>query len=301
MRFRLIDAEKDHHDVSLLARVLGVSRQGYYAWAARGRRGASARARRDAELTEKIRAHHAASDEIYGAPRVHADLRELDGIRIGRKRVARLMRAAGLAGVSRRRGCRTTITDRKAAAASDLVKRKFEADEPDRIWTADITYVPTWQGFHYLAVVLDVFSRRIVGWAMAEHMRTELVTDALAMAIGQRRPDAGVIHHSDKGGQYTSVAFGRRCEQAGVRRSTGRTGTCFDNAITESFFASLECELLDRRTFHTRSQAERAVFAYIEGFYNPRRRHSANGQLSPAEYERRQALKPFHKDNYAAA
>ncbi|WP_329430884.1 IS3 family transposase [Streptosporangium sp. NBC_01495] len=298
MKYRLIDAEKDHHDVSLLARVLGVSRQGYYAWA---KRGPSTRACRDAELTEKIHRHHTASDEVYGAPRIHADLREIDGEKVGRKRVARLMRAAGLAGVSRRKGCRTTIADRRAAAASDLVKRKFEADEPNRIWTADITYVPTWQGFVYLAVVLDVFSRRIVGWAMADHMRTELVTDALAMAIHQRRPSAGVIHHSDKGSQYTSIAFGQRCEQAGVRPSTGRTGTCFDNAITESFFASLECELIDRRTFRTRSEAERAVFAYIEGFYNPRRRHSANGQLSPTEYERRHALKSIQEDGYAAA
>lgn len=199
MRYRLIDAEKDHHEVSLLARVLGVSRQGYYAWVARQRRGLSARARRDAELTEQIRAHHQASDQIYGAPRIHADLRELDGVRVGRKRVARLMRAAGLAGVSRRKGVRTTITDPRAGSASDLVRRNFSAEEPNRIWTADITYVPTWQGFVYLAVVLDVFSRRIVGWAMAEHMRTELVTDALAMALHQRRPEAGVIHHSDKG------------------------------------------------------------------------------------------------------
>ncbi|MET8008311.1 IS3 family transposase, partial [Nonomuraea glycinis] len=260
MKFRLIDAEKDHHDVSLLARVLGVSRQGYYAWADRRRRGPSARARQDQVLTEQIRRHHQASDEIYGAPRIHVDLRELDGVRVGRKRVARLMRTAGLAGVSRRKGCRTTITDKRAASASDLVKRLFFAEEPDQVWTADITYVPTWQGFVYLAVVLDVFSRRIVGWAMAEHMRTELVTDALAMALHQRRPQAGVIHHSDKGSQYTSIAFGQRCEQAGVRPSTGRTGTCFDNAITESFFASLECELIDRRTFRTRSEAKRALF-----------------------------------------
>jgi putative transposase len=197
MKFRLIDAEKDHHDVSLMARALGVSRQGYYAWA---KRGLSARARQDQVLTEKIRRHHAASDEIYGAPRIHADLREIDGVGVGRKRVARLMRAAGLAGVSRRKGTPTTIRDGRAAA-TDLVRREFHAAEPNRIWTADITYVPTWQGFLYLAVVLDVFSRRIVGWAMAEHMRTELVTDALAMAIHQRRPDAGVIHHSDKGSQ----------------------------------------------------------------------------------------------------
>jgi putative transposase len=301
MKYRLIHAEKDHHEVSLLARVLGVSRQGYYAWAARQRRGPSARARRDAGLTERIRRHHQASDEIYGAPRIHADLRELEGVRVGRKRVARLMRAAGLAGVSRRRSARTTVTDPRARSASDLVRRNFCAEEPNRIWTADITYVPTWQGFVYLAVVLDVFSRRIVGWAMAEHMRTELVTDALAMALYQRRPETGVIHHSDKGSQYTSIAFGQRCEQAGVRPSTGRTGTCFDNAITESFFASLECELIDRRILRTRSEAERALFSYIEGFYNPRRRHSANGQVSPAEYERRHALNNAQDLDYAAA
>jgi putative transposase len=298
MRYRLIHAEKDHHDVSLLARVLGVSRQGYYAWT---KRGPCARAQRDQARTEKIREHHEDSDGIYGAPRIHADLREFDGVRIGRKRVARLMRAAGLAGVSRRKGVKTTLTDRRAATPADLVRRRFTAAEPNRVWTADVTYVPTWQGFLYLAVVLDVFSRRIVGWAMAEHMRTELVSDALAMAIHQRRPQAGVIHHSDKGSQYTSIAFGQRCAQAGVRPSTGRTGSCFDNAITESFFASLECELIDRCVFRTRSQAERAVFGYIEGFYNPRRRHSANGQLSPSEYERRHALKNPQEDDYAAA
>ncbi|GLW12970.1 hypothetical protein Misp01_80980 [Microtetraspora sp. NBRC 13810] len=206
MKFRLIHAEKDHHEVSLLARVLGVSRQGYYAWVARQRRGPSARAHRDAELTERIRAHHQACDEIYGAPRIHAGLRELDGARVGRKRVARLMRAVGPAGVSRRKGCRTTIADKRATAASDLVKRQFTAAEPDRVRTADITYVPTWEGFVYLAVVLDVFSRRIVGWAMAEHMRTELVTDAPAMAPHRRRPRAGVIHHSDKGPSNTRLS-----------------------------------------------------------------------------------------------
>lgn len=229
MRFRLIHAEKDHHDVSLLARVLGVSRQGYYAWTKRLQRGPSARARRDAKLAEKIRAHHTASDEIYGAPSIHADLREIDGIHIGRKRVARLMRTAGLTGVTRRKGCRTTIPSRQAAAA-DLVRRKFTTDQPNRVWTADITYVPTWQGFLYLAVVLDVFSRRIVGWAMADHMRTELVTDALAMAIHQRRPDPGVIHHSDKGSQPStprspSVSDASRPASAHRRAGPGRAST----------------------------------------------------------------------------
>ncbi|ACZ87639.1 IS3 family transposase [Streptosporangium roseum] len=184
MRFRLIHPEKDHHDVCLLARVLGVSRQGYYAWATRG---PSIRARQDAELTEKIRRHHQVPDEIFGAPRIQADLREPAGIGVGRKRVARLMRAAGPAGVSRRKGTRTTIRD-GGAAATDPVRREFTAAEPNRIWTADITYAPTWQGFLYLAVVLDAFSRRIVGWAMADHMRAEPVTNALAMAIGSAPP-----------------------------------------------------------------------------------------------------------------
>jgi putative transposase len=301
MKFRLIHAEKDHHEVSLLARVLGVSRQGYYAWAARQRRGPSMRARRDAELTEQIHRHHRASDEIYGAPRIHADLREFDGVRVGRKRVARLMRQAGISALQPKKRGKTTIRVPGVRVCDDLVERQFRPKEPNRLWVADITYLPSWEGWVYLAAVQDAYSRRIVGWAMAEHMRTELVTDALAMALHQRRPQAGVIHHSDKGSQYTSIAFGWRCEQAGVRPSTGRTGTCFDNAITESFFASLECELIDRRTFRARSEAERALFSYIEGFYNPRRRHSANGQLSPAEYERRHALKNAQDLDYAAA
>ena len=161
------------------------------------------------------------------------------------------------------------------------------AAAPNTKWTADITYVPTDQGWLYLAVVMDAFSRRIVGWAMAEHMRAELVCDALAMAVSVRRPGPGLIHHSDKGSQYTSLAFGRRCDQAGIAPSTGRTGSCYDNAVTESFFASLETELIDRTRFPSRTDAQREVFSYIEGFYNPWRRHSANGQLSPAEYERR--------------
>lgn len=297
MKYRLIHAEKAHHAVSLLARVLGVSRQGYYAWA---KRGPSVRARRDAELTEAIRGHHHRSHGIYGAPRIHADLRE-DGERLGRKRVARLMRQAGISGVTRRKGTATTVVDRRAFAAPDLVRREFNASAPDRVWTADITYIPTWEGFLYLAVVLDVFSRRIIGWAMADHLRTELVTDALAMAVDRRRPSPGVIHHSDKGSQYTSLSFGHRCREAGIRPSTGRTGSCFDNAITESFFASLECELIDRTTFATRVQAQRAVFAYLEGFYNTRRRHSANGHLSPITYERRHAEMISPPVSYAAA
>ena len=289
MSYRLIDENTAHHDVSLMARLLGVSRQGYYAWK---RRGPSRRETQDAALTEKIKAHHERSHGTYGAPRIQADLRETDGLPVGRRRVARLMRAAGLVGVHRRTG-RASLTrqDRQAQAAPDLIGRDFTAQAPNLCWTADITYVPTQEGWLYLAVVLDLFSRKIVGWAMADHMRTELVTDALAMAIAARRPRPGLVHHSDKGSQYTSLTFGQRCEKAGVRPSTGRTGSCYDNAVTESFFASLETELIDRTTFHTRKHAEQALFAYIEGFYNPRRRHSANDQLSPAEFERRHAAK----------
>lgn len=210
------------------------------------------------------------------------------------------MRQAGISGVTRRTGT-TTVVARRAYAAPDLVRREFTASAPDRVWTADITYVPTGEGFLYLAVVLDVFSRRIIGWAMADHLRTELVTDALAMAVDRRQPRPGVIHHSDKGSQYTSLTFGNRCCQAGIRPSTGRTGSCFDNAVTESFFASLECELLDRSTFATRAKAQRAVFAYIEGFYNTHRRHSAHGQLSPTDYERHHTETISPAASYAAA
>ena len=204
---------------------------------------------------------------------------------MGRKRVARLMRRAGLRGISRRKGTRTTTRDARARPTPDLVERDFSADAPDRLWVADITYIPTWAGFLFLAVVLDAFSRRVVGWSMANHLRTRLVLDALDMALWQRRPD-GVIHHSDQGSQYTSIAFGQRCRDARVRPSTGSVGDCYDNAMCESFFATLECELLGRRSFRSHAEARMAVFEFIEGWYNPRRRHSAIGYLSPVNYER---------------
>ena len=234
-----------------------------------------------------IRRIHRDSHGTYGMPRVHAQLRA-GGCRVGRKRVARLMREAGLAGVSRRRGTRTTCPEPGRLAAPDRVERVFRADAPDRIWVADITYVPTATGFLYLAIVLDVFSRKVVGWAMANHLRTELVLEALNMAIGQRRPQ-GVIHHSDKGTQYTSLAFGKRCREMGVVTSTGSAGDCYDNAMAESFFATLECELIDRRSFRTHADARMAIFQFIEGWYNTRRLHSALGYLSPNEFERRAA------------
>ena len=220
----------------------------------------------------------------YGAPRIQAELAE-QGTPVSRKRVARVMRQAGLAGVSRRKGPRTTRRDAQARPAPDLVEREFHADAPDRLWVADITYVPTLAGFLYLAIVLDVFSRRIVGWAMAGHLRTELVLDALDMAVEQRRPDS-VIHHSDQGCQYTSFAFGERCRRWGVVPSMGSVGDCFDNAMAESFFATLECELLDRTHFHDHHQARRAIFEFIEGWYHRHRRHRGLGQQSPMAFER---------------
>ena len=245
----------------------------------------SARAQSDARLSERIWALHQRSRSSYGVPRILEDLQE-EGERINHKRVARLMRSAGLVGNSRRKGFKTTVRDRDARPAPDRVQRCFTAERPDRLWVADITYVPTLAGFLFLAVVMDVFSRRIVGWAMATHLRTELILDALNMAIYQRRPQ-DVIHHSDQGTQYTSIAFGARCKEAGIRPSMGSVGDCFDNAMCESFFATLECELLDRSRFETQAEAKMAIFDFIEGWYNPHRRHSSIGYLSPVNYERR--------------
>jgi putative transposase len=243
---------------------MGVSTSGFYAWLARPM---STRAVADAELTDRIREIHARSRGTYGVPRVHAEL-AAQGVRIGRKRAARLMRAAGLEGVTRRHKHRTTRRSAADSAAPDLLERDFTATGADQKWVADITYVPTWAGFVYLAVVLDVWSRRIVGWATSDSLHTQVVLDALNMAIWRRRPDT-VIHHSDKGCQYTSIAFGLRCAEAGVRPSTGSAGDCFDNAMAESFFASLECELLDRTRFTNRRQATLAVVDYIEGDVDP--------------------------------
>jgi putative transposase len=273
-------ANRAIYAVATMCRVLAVSASGYYAWR---QRPPSARARADVELSTRIRAIHQYSRSTYGAPRIHQELRAAE-IRVGCKRVARLMKAASLRGASRRQWVITTVRDRHIRPAPDLVERNFTATAPDCLWVADITYIPTWAGFLYLAVVLDTFSRRIVGWAMATHLRTALVLEALNMAIGQRRP-AAVIHHSDQGSQYTALAFGQRCEAAGVRPSMGSVGDCFDNAMCESFFATLECELLDRHHFKTQIDARMAIFEFIEGWYNPRRRHSAIGYLSPIDYE----------------
>ena len=268
------------YPISMMSRVLGVSKSGFYAWA---NRKPSARVQRDGVLAAKIRNAYQASKGIYGAPRLQADLRA-EGVHVGKKRVARLMREEGLVGVSRRKGVITTTPAKKAPRAPDLVDRNFVSKNINELWVADITYIPTWAGFLYLAVVLDAFSRKIVGWSMALSLHTQIVLDALEMALWQRRPK-DVIHHSDQGSQYTSLAFGKRCKEAGVRPSMGSVGDAYDNAMCESFFATLECELLNRRRFKTQAEAKMAIFEFIEAFYNPRRRHSALGYMAPNAYE----------------
>jgi putative transposase len=279
--FRLIEAEKATHSVPTLCRVLGVSRSGYYAWS---NRPPSERARFDAVLSEKIETIHRNSRATYGAPRVHAELRAI-GIRCSRKQVARLMRQAKLRGCLRGRKMRTTHRVALQQAAPDLVGRNFAAEEPDRLWVADITYVRSGEGFVYLAFILDACSRRVVGWSMATHLRTEIVVDALQMAIARRKPSPGLVHHSDRGVQYTSLSFGKRLEEGGLLPSMGRVGSAYDNALAESFVATLKTELLYQSNWPTRQVVRTAIFEYIEGFYNTRRRHSSLGQLSPAEFE----------------
>ena len=276
-------AHQATYSVRVMSRLLGVSASGFYAWL---KRPLSRRAVVDIALTAKIHAIHRRSGEAYGAPSIHAELADEHGIRVGRKRVARLMRAAGLKGLQPPKYVTTTVSDPEADRALDKVDRDFSAEGPDRLWVADITYVPTWAGFLYLAIVLDVWSRRIVGWSMANHLRAQLVLDALDMAIAQRRPES-VIHHSDKGSQYTSYAFGKRCREAGIVPSMGSTGDAYDNAMAESFFATLEREVINRRRFKSQVQARMAIFQWLEGWYNPHRRHSSLGYLSPINYERR--------------
>jgi putative transposase len=279
--FNLIDAERASYPVTALCRMLGVSKSGYYAW--RGRP-PSERRRQDTLLIEKIREIHSRSRETYGYPRVHAELRSL-GVRCGRRRVARIMRAAGLRGCVRGKKRRTTRRDPRAAPAPDLLRRDFVAARPNRVWLADITYIPTREGFLYLAFILDTHSRKVVGWSMASHMRTELVVDALEMAVWRRRPVAGLVHHSDRGVQYTAISFGKRLEEVGIVPSMGRTGTALDNAMAESFIATLKTELVHRRRFPDREVARSAIFEYLEGFYNRRRLHSALSYQSPMSYE----------------
>jgi putative transposase len=282
--YAFVEAQKANHRVNAMCRALKVSKSGFYGW--RGR-APSARDQADALLSEKIALIHRDSRETYGAPRIHFELRTL-GVRCSRKRVSRLMRKAGLLGCGgHRRKVRTTLRSQieRTPPAPDLVKRNFTPEAPDRLWVADITYVRTWEGWLYLSFVLDTYSRRVVGWSMTNHLKTELVLDAVNMAIYNRRPAPGLIHHSDRGSQYTSVEFGSRLKEAGLLPSMGSVADAYDNSMAESFVSILKRELIDRYSWPNRQMARTAIFEYIEGFYNLRRRHSALGNLSPSEYE----------------
>ncbi len=283
MRFALIDEEKTHHSVSRLASVLGVSRAGYYA---SKKRGVSLRKTEDEKLKGLIAEIHASSRGIYGAPRIHAELAQAYGIHVGRKRVARLMRESGIQGVSRRGKRRTHKRSPEVPAAPDLVRRNFTAKRPDELWVADITYIPTWEGWLYLAAIVDACTRKCCGWSMRNNLSADLVIDALGMAVTRNKPCGGTIHHSDRGSQYRSLSFGKALRDSGIIPSMGSKGDPFDNAAAESFFATLKTELIHRSRFRTRDEARACVFSYIEGFYNQVRRHSSLGYKSPAEYER---------------
>ena len=282
MIFRFVAAKKAEHSIKTMCRVLGVSRSGFHAWQ---NRAPSARAREDKRLLERIREIHADNRGVYGSPRVHAELVLGDGERVGRKRVERLMRQAGITGLIARKRGKTTIRVPGVRVCEDLVDRAFLAAQPDRLWVADITYLRTWEGWLYLVAVQDIFSRRIVGWSMADHMRTELVSDALQMALARRRPAPGLIWHSDQGSQFVSLAFGQQARAAGIAQSMGSRGDCFDNAVAESFFATFKKELIHARSWPSKAELRTEVFEYIEVFFNRRRRHSTLGMLSPLQFE----------------
>lgn len=266
-----------------MCRVLGVSRSGFYSWLTRA---PSARDLSDAWLIEKIRKAWKDSKETYGSRRCHAELGH-QGITTGLGRVERLMRAAEISGQAPRKRRRTTLRVEGVRPAPDLVNRDFDPPAPNLLWCADITHLETWQGTLYLAAVQDCFSRRIVGWSMADHMRAELVVSALEMAVARRRPDPGLVHHSDQGSQYVALTFGHAAGDAGIDVSMGSVGDCYDNAVSESFFATLKKDLIHRRSWPTKAELRGEVFSYVEEFYNPVRLHSRLGYLSPVVFEER--------------
>lgn len=283
-RYRFVEAESGRYPVAQLCRMTEVSRTAYYEWQDGE---PSQRERDDAALLAKIKAIHAASDGQYGVPRVLAELRA-QGQDVGRKRVARLMKAAGLRGRRPPRWVRTTTPEPTPPALPDLVHGQFAAPAPDVLWVGDITYIRTWEGWLYLATVLDVFSRRVIGFAVAGHMRASLVCDALTMAVATRGGNVGgVIFHSDRGSQYTSAEFRHLCDAHGVKQSMGKTGVCWDNALAESFFATYKLELIEPRPWPTRARTRTATVHWIEAVYNRQRRHSAIDMLSPVDYEDR--------------
>lgn len=286
MRYRFIQAEKASYPVEVLCRVLTVARSGYYAWC---RRPLGARAQQNHGLLTQIRTCYQASRGRYGSPRIHRDLRA-HGFRVGRHRVARLMRLHGIRSIRpRRTGRQSAGALLPAVVRANVLRREFTATRPNEKWAADITYVPTHQGWLYLAVIIDLYSRRVVGWAMAEQQTTALTVTALDMALRQRPVLAGLLHHSDRGSPYGAVAYQHRLVSYGIRGSMSRPGNCWDNAVVESFFATLKTELIHGRPYHTRQDARTEIFAYLEGFYNRARRHSTLGYLSPVEFEERAA------------
>jgi putative transposase len=291
-----IEQEKANHAVGRICRVLGVSRSGYYAWCRCAR---SAREEADEELLDKIRAIHEQSRGIYGAPRIHAELRKKYQVYCSRKRVARLMKQSALVGVHRRKYQGTTQRDPKRKSYPDLVERQFDVCAPNALWVADVTQHETDAGWLYLATILDAYSRMVVGWAIDEQFTAELVLSALEMALCNRQPGTGLVHHSDHGSQYASLAFGEKLEQAGILGSMGSVGDALDNALAESFFATLQTELLDRYSWSSRGQLRSAIFEYIEVFYNRQRRHSSLAYLSPQEFELR-AQEGRYADQQAA-
>jgi putative transposase len=280
--YRIVLAEKASTPVSVACELLGVSSSGFYAWASRA---PSDRDLSDAWLVEKIKAVHRENRAVYGSRRVTAELRLGEGVVVSRKRVQRLMRQVGVSGLQKVKRGRTTVRVPGVRVADDLVERRFRPDRPDVLWVADITYLRTWEGWVYLAAVQDAYSRRIVGWSMADHMRAELVVDALQMALHRRRPAPGLIHHSDQGSQYVALGFGQKARDAGIAVSMGSKGCAYDNAVAESFFATLKKELVHRRSWPTRRELISEVFEFVEGFYNTTRRHSTLGYLSPAQFE----------------
>ena len=281
MRFAFIDAERASFPVTTLCRVLHVARTGFYAWL---KRPESKRSKRDQQLAVKIKAYHKASRGTYGCPRIYDDLKE-EGEPVSRKRVARIMRENDVTGQPKPRRKRTTDSNHNLPVAENLLNREFSVAAPDRVWGADITYVRTWEGWLYLAVVIDLYSRRVIGWSIADHMRTELVLDALKMAIGLRDPSAGLIHHSDRGSQYASHEYQKTLKAHGMLCSMSRKGDCWDNAVVESFFGSFKDDLIYRFSWPTKARAKKAITEYIVCFFNSRRRHSFLGGVSPMEYE----------------
>ena len=285
MKYACIDRRRGRYPVRMMCRLLGVSPSGYYAWRARPE---SARAQRDRGLMAKIRRVHEASKGVYGSPRVHAEL-VAEGLRVGRHKVARLMRLERLRGCPKRRFRVTTRRDPAYPVARNLLQQDFTAEAPNQRWAADITYISTAQGWLYLAVVMDLYSRRIVGWSMSRWMSRRLVVDALRMALAARRPEGPLIHHSDRGGQYTSDDFRDELAKHGIACSMSGSANCYDNAVVESFFGLLKRERVNRLRYRTRDEARADLFEYIEVFYNRKRRHGYLGNVSPADFEEQSA------------